>query len=263
MLAYRGYVRFRQWLMRNRVARRLAGAGLLPVANVLRKLDSSVLNAHSRDVRVRHEFNLMAAKGSGDHMEHDHVPLMNIAIDKMHFSPDDRVLDLGCGAGWASLMIRSRLGESCRVVGVDISDEFVRRANAKSRGLANVSFLQGTAEQIPCPDRTFTKVLSFSSFYYFPDPKRALEEILRVVAPGGHLFILTCLYKDRPDWAEQESGLKWEARTGTSVHVLSAKEYETLLTASGWREPQTQEIVLEKPADPHHSRALLVSGRRA
>jgi hypothetical protein len=59
MLAYRGYTRLRQWLTRNGVARRLAGAGLLPVANALRKLDASVLNAQSKDVRVRHEFNLM------------------------------------------------------------------------------------------------------------------------------------------------------------------------------------------------------------
>ncbi|HZZ00438.1 MAG TPA: class I SAM-dependent methyltransferase, partial [Candidatus Baltobacteraceae bacterium] len=221
-----------------------------------------VLNAHSRDVRVRHEFNLMAAKGSGEHMEHDHVPLMKIAIEKMNLSSDDSVLDLGCGAGWASLMVRSRLGESCRVVGVDISDEFVRRASAKSQEMANVSFLQGTADQIPSSDAAFTKVLSFSSFYYFPDPKRALKEIFRVVAPGGRLFILTCLYKDRPDWAEQESGLKWEARTGASVHVLSAKEYEALLSATGWREPRTEEIVLENSPDPHHSRALLISGSR-
>lgn len=249
--------------MRNQVARRLAGAGLLPVANVLRKLDAGVLNAQSRDVRVRHEFNAMATRGSGEKMEHDHVPLMNIAIEKMDFVPDDRVLDLGCGAGWASLMVRSRLGESCGVVGVDISDEFVRRANAKGQEFANVTFLQGTAEQIPCSDGAFTKVFCFSSFYYFLDQKRALSEIRRVVATGGELFILTCLYKDRPDWAEQEGGLKWEMRTGTSVHVLSAQEYVTLLNSAGFEDAKTEEIVLEEgAADPHHSRALLISGRR-
>ena len=261
MLAYRGYSRLRQWLMRNQIARRIAGAGLLPVANALRKLDSSVLHAQSKDVRLRHEFNQQAARGSGDKMEHDHEPLMNVAIDKMDLAPDDRLLDLGCGSGWASLFVRSRLGESCKVVGVDISDEFVRLANAKSEGLGNVTFLQGTAEHIPCADGAFTKVLSFSSFYYFPDQERALKEISRVLAPGGKLFILTSLYKDRPDWDKQEKGLKWEARTGSSIHPKSAKEYESLLSRMGWTDTRSEEIVLEHAADDHHSRALFISGR--
>lgn len=262
MLAYRGYSRLRQWLMRNQVARRLAGAGLLPVANALRKLDSNVLHAQSNDVRLRHEFNQQAARGSGDKMEQDHAPLMDVAIGKMDLAPGDRLLDLGCGSGWASLYIRSRLGESCSVVGVDISDEFVRLANAKSQGLANVKFLQGTAEHIPSPDGAFTKVLSFSSFYYFPDQERALKEISRVVAPGGKLFILTSLYKDRAEWDEQEKALKWKARTGSSIHAMSATEYESLLSRMGWKDTHSEEIVLENSADDHHSRALFVSARR-
>jgi arsenite methyltransferase len=195
-------------------------------------------------------------------MEHDHMPLMEIAIDEMHLSPDDRLLDLGCGEGWASLLVRSRLGESCSVVGVDISDEFVRRANAKSQEFANVTFLQGTADKIPASDGAFTKILSFSSFYYFPDPERALREMFRVAAPQAELFILTCLYKDRPDWGEQQEGLNWEERTGNSVHVLSANEYQALLARTGWTDARTEEIVLENPADPHHSRALFIAGRR-
>lgn len=260
MIAYNGYVRFRRWVTRNRVAHRIAAAGLRPVANALRSLDASVLKAHSGDVRVRHEFNEMAARGSGEHMEHDHIPLMEVAITKMDLTAGDRVLDLGCGEGWASLLMRSRLGDEGNVVGVDISDEFVRRATAKSEAFTNVSFLQGTAEHIPCPDNAFTKALCFSAFYYFPDQRRALEELLRVVAPGGRLFILTCLYKDRHDWAEMQSGLRWEARTGASVHVLSAKEYEALLASTGWKDARAEEIVLQNAADPHHSRALLISG---
>jgi SAM-dependent methyltransferase len=262
MLAYRGYARLRQWFVRNQLARRIAGAGLLPLANVLRKLDKSVLSAQGKDVRARHEFNVMAAKGGGEHMEHDHLPLMEVAIEKMDLSPDDRLLDIGCGEGWASLLVRSRLGDSCRVLGVDIADEFVRRANAKSENFPNVNFLQGTADRIPSADAAFTKVLSFSSFYYFPDQEAALKEIRRVVAPSGELFILTCLYKDRTDWNEQEDGINWEERAGTSLHVFSAKEYEALLTATGWTDAHTEEIVLENPPDPHHSRALLISGRR-
>lgn len=263
MIAYNGYVRFRRWVARNKVVHRIAAAGLAPVANVLRGLDASVLKAHSNDVRLRHEFNEWAARGSGDKMERDHIPLMNVAITKMNLAPNDRVLDLGCGEGWASLLLRSHLGDECSVVGVDISDEFVRRATAKSQGLNNVSFLQGSAEHIPCPDGAFSKALCFSAFYYFPDQRRALEELHRTVAPNGEIYILTCLYKDRDDWAEMEHGLNWETRTGSSVHVLSAKEYEALLAATGWTQARTEEIVLENPPDPHHGRALLISGRRA
>ena len=60
-----------------------------------------------------------------------------------------------------------RLGRLGRVVGLDISDEMVRRARIKSTNIHNLAFLCGSAEHIPCENEVFTKVLSISAFYYF------------------------------------------------------------------------------------------------
>src|SRR5258708_38014919 len=81
-------------------------------------------------------------------------------------------------------------------VGVDISDEMVRQAQAALKDFENVTFKVGSATQIPWGDDVFDKVLSVESFYYYPDQGQALDEVFRVIAPRGRLFILINLYTD-------------------------------------------------------------------
>ena len=88
---------------------------------------------------------------------------------------------MGCGSGWLVRRLAA-LVPNGSVAGIDVSDEMVRRAQLANGAVPNARFLQGTAEAIPAPPDSFTKVLSVESAYYWHDPARGLSEIFRVAA---------------------------------------------------------------------------------
>src|SRR5436305_14929276 len=150
---------------------------------------------HQADQKLQQEFNQWAQAGRGDEMEDHHSDITEQTIALMNLQPDDRVLDLGCGTGWASRRL-ARIVTAGEVVGIDVADEMLRRAATASAGSSNVRYVWGSAEKIPAEDGFFTKVLSVESFYYYANQGKALDELRRVMAPGGQLFILINLYKD-------------------------------------------------------------------
>ena len=123
----------------------------------------------------------------------------------MKLTPDDNVLDVGCGAGWLARLLSERVPEG-RVVGMDISDEMVRRARRNYVALDNTMFVIGGVDEIPWDANFFTRAISVESAYYWPDPARGLREIFRVLREGGSAWILINYYRDNPhchQWAEQ------------------------------------------------------------
>ena len=176
----------------------------------------------SPDERLKLEFNRWADEGRGEEMERHHLPITAPTLSLMQLRPADRVLDLGCGAGWATRLLASLLPQG-RVVGVDISDEMVRRARAASQDVPNVEFRVGSSERLPFDSGSFDKVLSVESFYYYADQGRALDELLRVLSPGGRFFILINLFKDNP------CSLRWVSALKVPVHALSQAEYLRLI----------------------------------
>ncbi len=180
------------------------------------------------DKQLQQEFNQWAAAGRGDAMEDHHSDITSQTIPLMALKPDDRVLDLGCGTGWASRRI-ARIVTSGEVVGIDVADEMLRRATNASAGIKNVRYVWASAENIPAEDNFFTKVLSVESFYYYADQGRALDELRRVMAPGGRLFVLINLYKDNP------YSLRWVEELKVPVHARSEAEYLRLLEEHGFK----------------------------
>ena len=180
------------------------------------------------DERLRREFNQWAEQGRGEEMEHHHISITEQTLSLMDLKPGERVLDLGCGAGWATrLMAQSVAGgeRTGQVIGLDVSDEMIRRARANSKDCGNVMFVVGSAQQIPWDENFFDKVLSVESFYYYADQDRALAELFRVMAPLGKLFILINLYKDNA------YSLRWVDELKVPVQVRSEREYVALLKA--------------------------------
>jgi arsenite methyltransferase len=183
---------------------------------------------NAAEERLREEFNQWAAQGKGEEMEQHHISITQQTLQLMKLKPGDKVLDLGCGAGWASRLMAEAVADAERpgqVIGLDVSDEMIRRARAGSTSYDNLMFVVGSAQQIPWEENYFNKVLSVESFYYYADQDRALAELFRVMAPLGELYILINLYRDNA------YSLRWVDELKVPVQVRSEQEYIQLLKA--------------------------------
>src|SRR5438270_1445805 len=201
---------------------------------------------HQADQKLQQEFNQWAQAGRGDEMEDHHSDITEQAIALMDLQPTDRILDLGCGTGWASRRL-ARIATEGEVVGIDVADEMLRRAEQASAGIKNVRYLWGSAENIPAGDNSFTKVLSVESFYYYADQGKALDELRRVMAPGAKLFILINLYKDN------HYSLRWVTELKVPVQALSEAEYKTLLQKHGFVNVEARRIPDRSPTPETYS----------
>lgn len=197
------------------------------------------------DEKLQHEFNRWAVAGEGEKMERHHLDITEKTIRRMNLRPGERVLDLGCGSGWATRLLARLVGEGPdgfgQVVGLDVSDEMVRQAREASKDFENILYVWGSALQIPWEENFFDKVLSVESFYYYPDQDRALMELFRVLAPRGRLFILINLYKDN------QYSLQWVDMLNVPVHVRSAAEYVELFKKHAFEDVQAVRIPDDTP----------------
>lgn len=202
------------------------------------------------DEQMRREFNQWAEAGRGEEMEHHHISITQQTLALMGLKAGERVLDLGCGAGWASRLLTQLVADGeqpGQVVGLDVSDEMIRIARASSTAYDNLMFVVGSAQQIPWEENFFDKVLSVESFYYYGDQESALDELFRVIAPKGELYILINLYRDN------HYSLRWVDELKVPVQVRSEQEYIELMTESGFEDVRAMRIPDLTPTPEEYS----------
>lgn len=193
----------------------------------------------SPDQTLRAEFNRWAEAGKGESMEQDHWPITQPVLSHMRIAPDDSILDLGCGAGWLSRILARGVPQG-RVLGVDISDEMIRRARESLPAVAgatatpNLEFRVGSVDAIPADSASFTRIISVESAYYWPDPAQGVREMFRVLRPsgpvrrGGSAWIVINYYRDNPHCHQ------WGAILSIPAHLLSADEWARLFREAGF-----------------------------
>jgi len=198
------------------------------------------LDAESNEA-LRIEFNRWAEAGRGEGMEEDHLPIVLPVLDQMQLARDENVLDVGSGAGWLVRMIAERVPEG-RVVGMDISDEMIRRARRNYVDLENAMFIVGNAEEIPWDANFFTHAISVESAYYWPEPARGLKEIFRVLREGGMAWVSINYYGENPH------SYQWREHFAIPANLLSAHEWEALFREAGFRDVSHRQIPDPTPA---------------
>lgn len=126
---------------------------------------------------------LMGLTGPGTEEEH------RMALAMLSIDSGDRVLDVACGPGNFTRDF-ARVASEGLVVGIDASAPMLDVA-VRDTDEHNVAYLRGDACALPFRDGSFEAVCCFAALYLIEEPMRALAEIVRVLAPGGRLALLT------------------------------------------------------------------------
>ena len=112
-----------------------------------------------------------------------------LALEMLAIEPGDAVLDVGCGPGNFTRAFARASGDGL-VVGLDASRTMLEQA-ARESNPPNVRYVRADAAALPFPDASFDAVCCFAALYFIEEPLRAIDEMVRVLAPGGRIALLS------------------------------------------------------------------------
>jgi ubiquinone/menaquinone biosynthesis C-methylase UbiE len=177
----------------------------------------------------------MASTMNASHSAMTDWGLQHVAIEK-HFT----ILDVGCGGG-RSIRKHAAAASEGVVYGVDYAAGSVAASRAENRDAiekGRVQIERASVSQLPFPDAKFDLVSAIETIYYWPEPAKDLQEILRVLKPGGRVIVI----------CETYIGGRWSSFKAPAMKLLAAKnftmdEYKRMLTSAGYSDVQ---VVVER-----------------
>jgi ubiquinone/menaquinone biosynthesis C-methylase UbiE len=123
---------------------------------------------------------------------------------KLNICAGHKVLDVGCGIGGATIPIGEINGPTGLAAGVDLSSAMIEHAMKRAANQPWIKFHIADACSVPYPDDFFDLARSERLFLYLPDRLAALKEMMRVVKPGGRVYVVdtdvdsTAIYSQNP-----------------------------------------------------------------
>lgn len=166
-------------------------------------------------------------------------------LEYANAQPGETVLDLGSGAGFDCFLAARAVGETGRVIGVDMTPQMLERArvNAKSAGVTNVEFRLGEIEHLPVSDNSIDLIISNCVINLSPEKEQVFREAYRVLKPGGRMLVSDLVLR-----RELSPRLKSsvEAYVGCIAGASQKEDYLSMMRTAGFRDV---EIVDERVYD--------------
>jgi len=146
----------------------------------------------------------------------------------------DTVLDLGSGGGVDVFLAAKRVGDKGKVIGVDITEEMIERAetSAKKYGYANVEFRMGEIENLPVEDSSVDVVISNCVINLSINKERVFREAYRVLKPGGRIMISDLVIEGK---LPEEVKKSLEAWARCVAGALEKNDYLEKIQKAGFR----------------------------
>jgi ubiquinone/menaquinone biosynthesis C-methylase UbiE len=159
------------------------------------------------------------------------------------------VLDLGCGIGGATLTIAEITGPTGLAAGVDLSCSMIEYATRRTANRREIEFRLSDACSVPYPDGFFDVARSERLFLYLPDRLAAINEMMRVVKPGGRVSLLdtdidcTGVYSKNPALIRKMTSLV----AASMPNPNSARELPALAREAGLKDLKTEVFAISTP----------------
>ena len=156
--------------------------------------------------------------------------------------PGEVVVDLGSGAGFDLLIASEKVGDTGKVIGIDMTDAMIdaARANATRAGATNVEVRKGTIEKLPVEDGSVDWVISNCVINLSPEKDLVFNEIARVLKPGGRFAISDIVAEEVPDQVRDQA----EVYSACIGGAISEAEYEAGLKSAGLSEVEVAERIV-------------------
>jgi ubiquinone/menaquinone biosynthesis C-methylase UbiE len=157
-----------------------------------------------------------------------------IPTEVADIKPGDTVLDLGSGAGNDCFVARSIVGDNGRVIGIDMTEKMIAKANMNNAklGFKNVEFVLGDIESMPIESNTADVVVSNCVLNLVPDKRKAFAEMFRVIKSGGHFTVSDIVLEGSLPAALKEVAVMY---AGCVSGAIQKNEYLALLREAGFR----------------------------
>ena len=159
--------------------------------------------------------------------------------------PGQTVLDLGSGAGLDCFFAAKKVGETGKVIGVDMTPEMIERArsSAKRLNLENVEFRQGYIEDLPVESDSVDVIISNCVINLSPDKSKVFAEAFRVLNPGGKLAVSDIVTDGPLPNSIKQSLSAW---AGCVAGAVDAKDYISMMEAVGFTNVSVTPVFFDK-----------------
>ena len=181
-------------------------------------------------------FDRWAADGRDASMERGHGNVVAQVVPRLAIRPGERILDLGCGNGWATRLL-AKAAPGASAVGVDVSPAMIARAEALHSFTIRARYEVMPFERLGFESRSFDRLFSMEALYYAADLGGALREAQRVLRPGAVADVVIDFYRESPGTA------RWADHTGLPMHYLGEAEWRQAFEQAGFASPSFQRVL--------------------